>query len=242
MKKAGGRSCRYHSGPTGLSSSIIIYRKRGLILWEICHNIKMVRCLPPVTGAFPRPLGRPVRHREINSLSYLASRRVTLQSGVLGRGGTAAESRKDPIGNCRKSVEWVYILVKKKLLYEWINVLFLLKEPRHFNTKLRTYSNLLKSQWSPSFSWWSRFVVKNRSVLQADQLWGFHLSCENGVSRKRQDPYEQILNVKVAVLLAFEFQNQKKKNIPQNKLKSELIWEFHSILGRKRKNEILLII
>lgn len=63
---------------TRFQSSSVIYCKRTLILREICHNTKSVRCVPPVEEAFPRPLGHPVKHREIYSLSYLGSYHLTL--------------------------------------------------------------------------------------------------------------------------------------------------------------------
>ncbi len=66
---------------TRLLSSIVIYCKHTLILREICHNTKSARCVPPVVEAFPRPLGHPVKHRDIYSLSYLGSHHLTLQRG-----------------------------------------------------------------------------------------------------------------------------------------------------------------
>lgn len=66
---------------TRLQSSIVIYCKHTLILREICHNTESARCVPPVVEAFPRPLGHPVKHRDIYSLSYLGSHRLTLQRG-----------------------------------------------------------------------------------------------------------------------------------------------------------------
>lgn len=62
---------------TRLLSSTVIYCKHTLILREICHNIKWTRCFPPVLEAFPCPLGHPVKHREICSMSY--SHHSTLQ-------------------------------------------------------------------------------------------------------------------------------------------------------------------
>lgn len=63
---------------TRFQSSSVIYCTRTLILREICHNTKSARCVPPVEEAFPRPLGHPVKHREIYSLSYLGSYHLTL--------------------------------------------------------------------------------------------------------------------------------------------------------------------
>lgn len=66
---------------TRLLSSTVIYCKHTLILREICHNTKSARCVPPVVEAFPRPLGHPVKHRDIYSLSYLGSHHLRLQRG-----------------------------------------------------------------------------------------------------------------------------------------------------------------
>ena len=66
---------------TRLPSSIVIYCKRTLILREICHNTESARCVLPVVEASPRPLGHPVKHGDIYSLSYLGSHHLTLQGG-----------------------------------------------------------------------------------------------------------------------------------------------------------------
>lgn len=66
---------------TRLLSSIVIYCKRTLILREICHNTESARCVLPVVEASPRPLGHPVKHGDIYSLSYLGSHHLTLQRG-----------------------------------------------------------------------------------------------------------------------------------------------------------------
>lgn len=63
---------------TRFQSSSVIYCTRTLILREICHNTKSARCVPPVEEALPRPLGHPVKQREIYSLSYLGSYHLTL--------------------------------------------------------------------------------------------------------------------------------------------------------------------
>lgn len=66
---------------TRLLSSIVIYCKRTLILREICHNTELARCVSPVVEASPRPLGHPVKHGDIYSLSYLGSHHLTLLRG-----------------------------------------------------------------------------------------------------------------------------------------------------------------
>lgn len=63
---------------TRLLPSTVIYREHALILWQICHNIKLVRFFPPVVGAFPCPLGHPVKHRETHCVSYSGSQRLRL--------------------------------------------------------------------------------------------------------------------------------------------------------------------
>lgn len=68
---------------TRLLSSTVIYCKHTLILREICHNIKWTRCFPPVPEAFLCPLGHPVKHREICSMSY--SHHSTSQSERMER-------------------------------------------------------------------------------------------------------------------------------------------------------------
>lgn len=55
-----------------------MYCQRSPILREICHNTEAATCVPPAEEAFPRALGRPVKHREIYSLSYSGSRHLTV--------------------------------------------------------------------------------------------------------------------------------------------------------------------
>lgn len=64
---------------TRLPSSIVIYCKRTFILREICHNSQPAGCVPPVVESFPCPLGHPVKHRDMCSLSYLGRRRFALR-------------------------------------------------------------------------------------------------------------------------------------------------------------------
>lgn len=64
---------------TRLPSSIVIYCKRTFILREICHNSQAAGRVPPVVESFPCPLGHPVKHRDMCSLSYLGRRRFALR-------------------------------------------------------------------------------------------------------------------------------------------------------------------
>lgn len=64
---------------TRLPSSIVIYCKRTFILREICHNSQPAGCVPPVVESFPCPLGHPVKHRDMCSLSHLGRRRFALR-------------------------------------------------------------------------------------------------------------------------------------------------------------------
>lgn len=74
MEEVGG-TILGHQAPTQLGNIL----RATFILREICHNSEAARCAPPVVGSFPGPLGHPVKHGDVRSLSYLGRRRFALR-------------------------------------------------------------------------------------------------------------------------------------------------------------------